>query len=389
MSKHKLILNTVLAVVVALVSGRAVAHEVRPAIADLLFDGKGGYAITISLNLEALIAEIGPEHEDTSQSENAHEYDRLRHLSPTDFGAAFDQFGPRLLEGVQLKADGARLEPHVQAVTIPPVGDTDLARISTIVLGGVLPANADALTWSWDRRFGAIVFRVTGMGEEDATNAGHEKAPAPVYSAYLQDGSESDPMPVVGAIRKATLDIFAEYLTIGFSHILPKGLDHILFVVGLFLLSTRLHSLLWQITSFTLAHSVTPGLGVFDVLRVSPAIVEPLIAASIVYVCVENIVSDKLQRWRPAIVFGFGLVHGLGFAGVLAEIGLQPGHFIAGLVAFNVGVELGQLAVIAGCFLSVGLWFRRKAFYRSAITNPASLVIAVIGAYWFIERTFL
>ena len=196
-------------------------------------------------------------------------------------------------------------------------------------------------------------------------------------------------MPIVGGPRKGALEVFGTYLQIGFTHIVPKGLDHILFVVGLFLLSTRLRSLVWQITSFTLAHSVTLALGVFEVVRVSPTIIEPLIAASIVYVCVENVVSDKLQRWRPAVVFGFGLLHGLGFAGVLREIGLQPGHFIAGLVAFNVGVELGQLSVIAGCFLGIGLWFRHKTYYRSAITIPASLVIAVIGAYWFVERTFL
>jgi len=383
--KHKAILAIVVIGVVALEAARAMAHEVVPAIADLSFDGEGGYAITIALNLEALIAEIGPEHEDTSQAANAEDYDRLRRLSPTDLGIAFDAFAPRFLERVNLKADGARLSPRVQAVTIPSVGDTDLARVSEIVLGGALPAGADAITWAWDRGFGAIVIKVTGPETDGATDA----APAPLYSAYLQDGAESDPVPVIGVRQKGTLEVFGEYLSIGFTHIVPKGLDHILFVVGLFLLSTRLSSLLWQITSFTLAHSVTLALGAFEIVRISPAIVEPLIAASIVYVCVENVISDKLQRWRPVIVFGFGLLHGLGFAGVLGEIGLQPGHFIAGLVAFNVGVELGQLTVIAACFLAVGLWFQHKAYYRRAITNPASLVIAAIGAYWFIERTFL
>ncbi len=387
--KHKAILASFLACAVALMAARATAHEVVPAIADLSFDGEGGYAIAISLNLEALIAEIGPEHEDTSQAASADDYDRLRRLSPAELVAAFDEFAPRFLKKITLKADGARLAPSARTVTIPPVGDTDLARVSELALGGALPAGANALTWAWDRGFGAIVIRVTGPADDSAPDGGAGDPPAPLYSAYLQDGAESDPVPIVGGSQKAALEIFGEYLTIGFTHILPKGLDHILFVVGLFLLSTRLHSLLWQITSFTLAHSVTLALGAFEVVRISPAIVEPLIAASIVYVCIENIVSDKLQRWRPAVVFGFGLLHGLGFAGVLGDIGLQPGHFVAGLVAFNLGVELGQLAVIAGCFLAVGLWFRHKPYYRRAITNPASLVIAVVGAYWFVERTFL
>jgi hypothetical protein len=384
MVKHKLILAFALIGAIVLGATRGAAHEIRPAIADISFGGAGGYAITISLNLEALIAEIGPEHEDTSQSANASEYDRLRSLPSAELRAALDRFAPRYLDGVTLEANGERLAPTVKSVEIPPPGDTDLARISEMVLGGALPASADALTLAWDRGFGAIVVRVTGPA---ADGAGDESEV--LYSAYLQDGATSDPMPIVGTLRKGVFTVFGEYLEIGFTHILPKGLDHILFVVGLFLLSTRLHALLWQITSFTLAHSVTLALGVFDVVQISPSIVEPLIAASIVYVCIENVVSEKLQRWRPAVVFGFGLLHGLGFAGVLTEIGLQPGHYIAGLVAFNVGVELGQLTVIAGCFLAVGLWFRNKPYYRKAITIPASVAIAMIGAYWFVERTFL
>ena len=382
--KYKAILTTFLVVAVALISARGLAHEIRPAIADLSFDGKGGYTITISLNLEALIAEIGPEHQDTSDSANAAEYDRLRRLSTADMRAAFNVFAPRFLEGISLKVDGARIKPTVQAMTIPPVGDMDLARISEMVLTGTLPVGANQLTWAWDRGFGAIVIRVAKPAESaTADDSGG------LYSAYLQEGAESDPMPIVGTLEKGVIEVFGEYLTIGFTHILPKGLDHILFVVGLFLLSTRLRSLLWQLTAFTVAHSVTLALGVFEIVQISPSIVEPLIAASIVYVCVENVVSDRLQLWRPAVVFGFGLLHGLGFAGVLAEIGLQPGHFIAGLIAFNVGVELGQLAVVIGCFLAVGLWFGRKPFYRSVITIPASVLIAIVGVYWFVERVFL
>ncbi|HHG89479.1 MAG TPA: HupE/UreJ family protein, partial [Devosia sp.] len=122
---------------------------------------------------------------------------------------------------------------------------------------------------------------------------------------------------------------------------------------------------------------------------VPPAIVEPLIALSITYVCVENILTRKLTRWRPAVVFGFGLLHGLGFAGVLQEIGLAPDQFVTGLISFNIGVELGQLSIIAICFALVGIWFRNKSWYRAVVVVPASLVIGTIGAWWFIERVFL
>ena len=182
---------------------------------------------------------------------------------------------------------------------------------------------------------------------------------------------------------------FGDYLLIGFQHILPKGLDHILFVVGLFLLNARISALLWQVTAFTLAHTLTLALAIYGVLAVPSSVVEPLIAASIVYVCVENLFCSEMSRWRPLVVFLFGLLHGLGFAGVLREIGLAPERFLSGLIGFNIGVELGQLAVIAGCFLAVGLWFRHRSWYRRFITLPASLVIALIGGYWFFERTMV
>ena len=102
---------------------------------------------------------------------------------------------------------------------------------------------------------------------------------------------------------------------------------------------------------------------------------------------VENIVSDRLSRWRPAVVFSFGLLHGLGFAAVLQEFGLPENGFFAALIGFNVGVELGQVVVIALAFLLVGLWFRTKPWYRRRIAVPASALIALVGAFWFLQRT--
>ena len=172
----------------------------------------------------------------------------------------------------------------------------------------------------------------------------------------------------------------------GFDHIVPKGLDHILFVIGLFLLSVRLGPLLWQVTSFTIAHSITLALGALGLVSISPDVVEPLIAASIVFVALENLATDRLKPWRPALVFGFGLLHGLGFASVLAEFGMPNAHFLTALVAFNVGVELGQFAVVAACYGLVGYWFGRRPWYRRAVVWPASLGIAAVAAFWFLER---
>ena len=145
--------------------------------------------------------------------------------------------------------------------------------------------------------------------------------------------------------------------------------------------------LVWQISAFTLAHTVTLALGAMGWVNVPGSIVEPLIAASIVYVAVENIFAKGLNPWRPFVIFGFGLLHGLGFASVLGEFGLPDGQFIPALIAFNIGVELGQLTVIALAFLAVG-WFARKSWYRAGIAIPASCIIAAVGAYWCVERVF-
>ncbi|MBM3580382.1 MAG: HupE/UreJ family protein [Alphaproteobacteria bacterium] len=360
---------------------RASAHELRPAIAELFFEG-GTYRVSVRLNLEAFLAGVDPLHRDTKDSPVSIAYDRLRALPPDALGAAFAAKREEFVQAVSVFAGNTRLPSAVLSLDVPPVGDLDLARQSTVVLGGDVPAAADALVLSWKESFGPVAIRLRAAPGPDG------KPGEVVQSAYLKGGTPSPPFPIVFAPKQAATDVFAEYVVVGFQHILPLGLDHILFVVGLFLLSPRLGPLLWQVTSFTVAHTMTLALGMLGIVAISPAIVEPLIAASIVYVGVENVLTSKLHRWRPVVVFGFGLLHGLGFAGVLKEFGLATDHFVTGLIAFNIGVELGQLAVIAICYLVAGLWFGHKAWYRRFVTMPASVVVALVGAWWCFERVW-
>ncbi|MEM7297982.1 MAG: HupE/UreJ family protein, partial [Bacteroidota bacterium] len=177
------------------------------------------------------------------------------------------------------------------------------------------------------------------------------------------------------------------FVKAGIEHIVPKGMDHILFVLGLFFSSLILGSLLWQVTAFTLAHTITLALAALGFVQAPSGIVEPLIALSIVWIAVENCVFKQTNKWRPAVVFGFGLLHGLGFASVLSEYGLPKGDLVPSLLAFNIGVELGQLLVLLTAALLV--WFiRKKDWYRQRIQIPASFMIAFVGLYWFIERVF-
>ena len=113
---------------------------------------------------------------------------------------------------------------------------------------------------------------------------------------------------------------------------------------------------------------------------------EPLIALSIIYISVENIFIKKLSKWRPLVIFIFGLLHGLGFASVLGEFGLPAGFFVPALIGFNVGVEFGQLTIVLLAFISVGYWFNKKNYYKSFIAQPISAIIGLVGTFWFIER---
>ena len=167
------------------------------------------------------------------------------------------------------------------------------------------------------------------------------------------------------ALEKApATDVAWFYLKLGVEHIIPDGLDHILFIMGLCLINTKWKSILWQATAFTVAHSITLALSMKNIISLPGGVVEPIIALSIAFVAIENILLAELKPWRIFVVFIFGLIHGLGFASALNETGLPRNQFYTSIVSFNAGVELGQVAIIGSVFLFLVLPFRRKASYR-------------------------
>lgn len=358
---------------VLLLCGAAAAHEIRPAVATVTLEADGRYAIALTVNMEAVIAAVGAQHRDTEESPNAREYNRLRALAPEALRPVVEAQLESYLDGIELQFDGTRVRPALAALEIPEIGDVALSRATLLRLSGSAPPAAKTLTLRYAERYGACVLRVADGDRVDAL--------------WLKNGARSTPYVLGrGFEQRSMADVLAEYTALGFTHILPLGLDHILFVLGLFLLSTRMAPLLIQVTAFSIAHTLTLALSVYGVVSLPPSIVEPLIAASIVYVAVENILTESLKPWRTLVVFGFGLLHGLGFAGVLTEVGLPPGQFLPALVSFNVGVELGQIAVIALAFLALGSWARRKRWYRARVVVPASALVAAVGLVWTVQR---
>ncbi len=192
------------------------------------------------------------------------------------------------------------------------------------------------------------------------------------------------------ALEKAPpTEVFWFYAKLGFVHILPQGLDHILFVISLCLLSNKIKIILWQATAFTVAHSITLLLSLKNLIVAPSAIVEPIIALSIVFVAVENLFVNELKSWRIIILFLFGLIHGLGFASSINEIGLPRNQFVTSVLSFNIGVELGQIAIIAAFFLFVAYPFKNRIDYKKFVVKPLSIFIGVVALYWFVERVFM
>lgn len=175
------------------------------------------------------------------------------------------------------------------------------------------------------------------------------------------------------------------WLAVGFQHVVPDGADHIAFILGLFFLSSRLTTLIGQVTLFTVAHSITLTAAIFGWVSAPSHLIEILIAASIIYVAVDNLYEEQSQRWRALAVLGFGLLHGLGFASALGSLELPQDTTLSALLFFNLGVEVGQLAVLVMAFACVG-WFRQQPFYKRRIADPASVTIAGVGLYWFTKR---
>ncbi|MAD95585.1 MAG: hypothetical protein CML33_08850 [Rhodobacteraceae bacterium] len=365
---------TVFATIV--ISIPALAHENVPAIIDMTVDEKN-IAIRIDVNLESLVSGVANEAFNGAIEEETNEYLRLRNLSASELTNAYAAFAETYRDGLMLTLDGAAIPLIPNITEISDTGDVTKARISTLSFNAKLPKTTGELKWLYSSDYGDSVLR---LFQPHGT-----EFPEPTLANFIARG-ETATVNLSNLQPQSLGEIFLDYVTAGFDHIIPKGLDHILFVIGLFLLSTQLRPLVTQVTMFTLAHTITLVMGALGVVHLPGNIVEPLIAASIVFIAVENIFTAKLTLWRPFVIFAFGLLHGLGFASVLSDFGLPSGLFVPALIAFNIGVEIGQLAVIAICFLTVGIWFRKKDWYHKVIVIPVSVTITLIALFWVLER---
>jgi len=364
-------------------SGNILADVVKPALVEISVFTSGTYKIEVRASVEALLTGINSQYKNTTEAPTSEQYDELRALPADKLQERFKPFYKTFESKVQLLFDNKPTELNITAVDIPVPGYTKVPRNSVIYLEGQIPENAKVLHWYYPAAFGDNAVRVRQVDESN------EKWHWSEWQWIRSDKiSEAFSLTEVFS-KRSTWSVITEYIIAGFEHILPMGLDHILFIVGIFLLSTKIRPLLWQVTMFTIAHTITLGLSMNGVINLPANIVEPLIALSIAYIGFENIWHKSLHNSRLALVFAFGLLHGLGFASVLQEFGMPDDAFITALISFNIGVEIGQLAIILLGFLTVGLWFRKRDWYRNVVIVPGSALIALTGLYWTYDRIMI
>jgi len=341
----------------------AIAHEIGTTRISLVLLAADRYELEITTDAAALLEKVGAAGATTTAvpADLAVLRDRLQ-LSEEVF-----------LRRVEITFDSSPVRPAIAWTILP--GASGGAPIATVHLRGTVPPGAKSASCSYGWTFTRYAFSVRHGSDGNAV------------TEWLDGDQASTPVSLAdNSTDRSGIGILGKYVALGFTHILPKGIDHVLFVLGVFLLSRKARPVLLQISAFTIAHSITLGLSIYGVVTLPPAVVEPAIALSIAYIALENIFMKDLKPWRYALVFLFGLLHGLGFAGALSEIGLPREDFLLALLGFNAGVELGQLTVIALAFAGVGYWFRERVWYRQRIVLPASLCIALFGLYWTVQR---
>lgn len=353
----------VLLAVVLLGTTATEAHEIGTTQATAAFSREGAWTVEFVVDPDALLTRL----------QVRHGLDVLPADSRALRDAALVRLLPTFVDAVDLRADGTRVQA-TDASYEARGALADRAQAPGLVrLRGTMPAGTRDVTLAYGLAVGtfALVARVDDGPAQTLWLEGGRPGPAISLAA--------PPPPLT------TRAVVVRYLTLGFTHIVPEGTDHVLFVLGLFLLSARWRPLLLQVSAFTVAHSITLGLTMIGLVSLPARVVEPMIALSIAYVAIENLMTSDLKSWRVALVFAFGLLHGMGFAGVLRDVGLPRADFLPALVSFNLGVEAGQMAVVAMACAALA-WWRQSADYRRLVVQPLSVVIAIAGIYWTCQR---
>jgi hypothetical protein len=376
----------------------ALAHSLTITQVLVSFDQPGKVGVKIDIDL-------------TSAIESPERYYELTAAKPDIQRNAIDGLLPGVLDSLQLYIGNERLYLVLQRFSLPKLArdqflDPATDHFTTLNFMADLPSSREPLRLvvppdavvdypvAFVVQIPSAHISDTCWIEETSTESDpfdwSDAAPpaASRMSVIPPPGAHEQQLQVVDVDSTPWPRQLVMYLRLGFHHIVPEGTDHILFVLGLFFLGITWRKLLAQTTVFTVAHATTLFLSTYGIFSLPSKYVEPAIALSIAFIALENVFSPRLGIGRLAVVFSFGLIHGLGFASSLKGVPF-PGHqFMVALLGFNFGVDAGQLFIILLAFLTVG-WFRNRLWFRARIAIPCSIAIAAAGVFWAVQYIVL
>jgi hypothetical protein len=353
------------------------ADVIKPALVEISFYKDKSIELSLYCNLEAAMSEISNKYKDTKKSPNSDKYEALRALKSNELFNKFKKYESEFLKNFTLIIDGKKVNLSLKSHEIDFIGYVKRARKSILVYEAKLQKYPKSFSWKYYKAYGDSSLRHRLYIKDEYT-----------WSDWLWivGGKTSKNISLTHLKFETQFEKFIKFIKIGFNHVLPLGFDHVLFIIAMALSLLPWRQLLVLVTSFTLAHSVTLGLSMLEVASIPANIVEPLIALSIAYVAVENLMSTKSLKRKAIIIFLFGLLHGLGFAYMLKSFVSNNESFVSTLVGFNVGVELAQIFIV---FFTLSIvYFLRKinTVLVTYLVNISLGAISLIGAYWFYDR---
>lgn len=354
------------------------ADVINPTLVEVTAYQDKQIKVELLLNIEAVLSNSAI-YKNSKNSPNSDRYDYFRQLLPEQVKQHFLNDLPHFLSQAKLmiKNTSTTLAMKVVSLEVPDIGYQGRPRLSKLVL----TTQADIskpMIWHYQAAYGEFVYRYRFYNPDEYT-----------WSVWEWVKNTTSPIIFKIPITKSATQTTLDYINIGFLHILPKGLDHILFIIGIALLALSWQKLLTMVTIFTIAHSITLALATYSLVMLPSVVVEPLIALSIAYIGIENLGKPNHLYTRYGVIFMFGLLHGLGFASVLQSFQTDTNSLIYSLIGFNIGVELGQVLIIS--LVLFGLWFLRLLSIdtKTYATQPIAVLITITGLLWMFERIFI
>ncbi len=360
-----------------LLMGASIADVVKPALVEISIYPDKKVEVVIDLSLEAVMTGIGTQYKNTTDAPNAAEYDELRALAPEVLRQRFKNFEVKFLNKLQLNINHQVQNLYLENIKIDIIGYKKRPRKTLLTYTIQLREWPKTLSWQYNKEYGDSALRYQ-VFEKNEYNWSQWH--------WLRNGATSGVIDINHPEPMTTMQRMLQFVSIGFEHVIPLGWDHILFIIGMALSSLMWRRLLLLVSAFTLAHTLTLGLAMLDVVEISGRIIEPLIAFSIAYVAIENLLPNPSIKQKSIIVFLFGLVHGLGFASMLKSFKMSSDNFLSTLISFNIGVELAQIVIVSGVVLLLFFIKSLNLNYKKIAIVPTSIVISLIGIWWGIER---